>query len=144
MSQKRNRHAKANVPTGLAGGAEEMLHEASMQEDFSELLMLLIKPYLGSAASLADFNSLVATACIAWNTALLPEVEWPKRIAKFVGEMPDMPEELRKALMLLIAALIDRKIDLFPNDTRLILKFSTSKKKGKFQIAVEATPMAAQ
>jgi hypothetical protein len=107
----------------------------------SNLLTVVIKPFVEGVETLSDFKSVVATACIAWNTSTLPQSEWAFKISAIVNEMSDMPEDLREGLMLVILKLIERKLELFPNDTRLIMGYSVTRVKGQFQIAVETVPV---
>jgi hypothetical protein len=153
MVAKRNRHKKITAlpeESALPGLFEELRQDKKTEKfklianpegeaKMSGLIAELIAPYLEDSMTLDTYKNLVATACIAWNTALLPEAEWSPTISKLVSELGTVPGGLRKEMLVIILAMVKRKLALFPDNQRQIINFKVTETKQDYHLAIAST-----
>jgi hypothetical protein len=153
MAAKRNRHKKVTAlpeETALPGLFEELRQNKKTEKlklianpegeaKMSGLIAELIAPYLDDAKTLDAYKNLVATACIAWNTALLPEAEWSPAINKLVSELGAVPDEFRQDMLSIIMEMIKRKLELFPDNHRQVVNFKVTETKQNYHLAIAST-----
>jgi hypothetical protein len=122
----------------LAGG--EIVFQPAGEEKMSEVLLALIGPYQDVASTYEDLQRLIPLGAVAWNAALLPEKARQKLLdetieAGFSAFDPETRRELRNFL----AALIERKERLFPNNKRFIVSYEVSRTKNSYHVSVAST-----
>jgi len=153
MSANRNRHKKVTAlpdESALPGLFEELRQDKKTEKfklianpegeaKMSGLIAELIDPYLDDAKTLNAYKNLVATACIAWNSALLPEAKRPPEINKLIGELGAVPDELRQEMLAIILEMVERKLALFPDNHRQIVNFKVTETKQNYHIAIAST-----
>jgi hypothetical protein len=84
----------------------------------SEVLLDLVAPY--ETESFEDFRKLIMIGVVAWNAALMtPE----KRAGFLEATAKTLPPEAQEDLITVINPLIQRKLKLYPNNTRMIADF---------------------
>lgn len=82
----------------------------------SERIVALLAPYRNEATTLHDYQVLCDMAVLAWHLSSLPETEREREVIRAITDgIPD-PGMFRD----IVADLIQRKVSLFPEDTRLI------------------------
>lgn len=99
----------------------------------SERLVALMAPYRDEATTLRAYQALCAMAVLAWHLSLLPEAEREHEIARAVRDtaIPD-PAMFRG----IVDSLIQRKLSLFPEDTRLIAEHEVTDTAHGFNLVV--------
>lgn len=102
-------------------------------QKISAALLDLVDPYLDDAPvlELDQAGSIVGLGALAWNLSLLPKSERDRQIRKVTQdpEVPD-PEFLEEILQ----HLIQRKLDLFPDDTRRVLDWEVREEGDTFHL----------
>ncbi len=100
----------------------------------SERLVDLIAPYPEDELTADDYKTLIAAS--AWNLSLLSEQE---RGEAFAQALPHAGARNRQEPGKLIAALMQRKQQLFPDDDRAIVHWEVSESDDQFHVAVAST-----
>ncbi len=112
---------------------------AKDEAKMSAVVTELIAPYRQMAINRASYTNLVASACIAWNTANLPEEEQLANISEALDELPNMADELRPEVTRLILELVKRKTALFPDNHRIIVDFKITETKDNYHLGIAST-----
>jgi hypothetical protein len=144
---KRNRPKKG---TALQSMADQMRADGDLQNQqalvnpqgetkMSTIITELIEPYRHMATNRASYHNLVATACIAWNTANLPEDQWQANISEALDELPNVIEEMRSDVARLILELVKRKVTLFPDNQRMIVNFKITETTNNYHLGIAST-----
>ena len=102
----------------------------------SSMVTSLIEPYRGTAVDRASYHNLVAIACIAWNTANLPEEAWPANIREAIHELPNVVDEMRPEMARFILELVKQKVALFPDERRIIVDFKITETKDNYYLGI--------
>jgi hypothetical protein len=108
--------------------------EVSMSDAISQL----IEPFRNDAPDYDGFRNLVTFGCIAWNASNLPTEEQDDLINKMLAAVPRSVED-RLELLGLITELMDRKKNLFPKISRMIVDFKVTDQGKNFHIAIAST-----
>src|SRR5258705_8939873 len=107
-------------------------HKNPGDRKISASLYTLVEPYLDGDESLQQVQVLVGLCVLAWNIA---NTQGTKR----EGLLRETMEEFRgkgiEALEGLIGKLTQRKIDLFPDDRRLVVSWEVREDRGRFYIS---------
>ncbi|MFZ1039925.1 MAG: hypothetical protein WCA79_18055 [Anaerolineales bacterium] len=144
MSRKRRRKGVSPILKDLAdkvtaeGTTDKFLFNPKGEISMSDAISQLIEPYIDDAPNYNSFNNLVALACIAWNTSVLPDSQRNEALGKMVDILPGKMEDRLEALALL-TRLMDRKRKLFPNVTRVIMEHKVTDLGNDFHIAIAST-----
>jgi hypothetical protein len=119
--RKRDRRAGRLPPVHWNPETVQKLPEPAVphveRRKISAALLELVDPYLDDAPELDQVRSLAGLGTLAWNLSLLPMSERSRRIRE-VAQDSKVPD--REALTEILQHLVQRKIDLFPDDTRRI------------------------
>lgn len=102
----------------------------------SPSLIELIEPYVDGETSLNELKIIVAAGALAWNLAIVPEPYRSEELEDLITLLDD-----EAAVLLyesLIPELVKRKLELFPEDPRLITGWDVRKKGGQPYITVAA------
>jgi hypothetical protein len=106
----------------------------------SGMITELIEPYRASATNRASYHNLIALACIAWNTANLPQEERLGNISEALNQLPVATNEMRLEMTRLILELVKRKVALFPDNQRVIVNFKINESKDNYHLGVASMP----
>jgi hypothetical protein len=122
---------KSNFP-------DQQIVTAPSQEQvkMSEVLEHFVEPYRECAATPAAYRSLLTTALIAWNMALLPKEE---REAATRETVAAFPAEVRSDGEEILRHLLARKETLFAQHTRAIIDFELVDTGGRLHLTVVST-----
>lgn len=136
--QKHERH----VRLGINHFAMDSLHADNPEGiAISPSLVELIDPYTDEDTSLEELKILISAGAIAWNLARLPHAVREEGLEQI---MLEIEEETAELFVMLIEELTERKLDLFPDDPRIITGWDVRKKNGQHFVSaaavVEATP----
>ena len=129
----RNKRAKRQQATNL---------EKYSGIKLSEALIDICEPYDYDDSSLDECKKLITMAVVAWNIANQPEEKRYEQLLGFINTMPEFKEELETdfnyfmnnansqeeppasiVFLQILSALIQRKIELYPNDDRVVMDF---------------------
>jgi len=144
MSRKRKKKGVSPILKDLAdkvtaeGKIEKFLFNPKGEISMSDAISQLIEPYKDDAPDYNSFNNLVTFACIAWNTSVLPENQRNEALGKMLDVIPGRMED-RLDTLALLAELMERKRNLFPNVTRMIMEYKVTDQGNNFHIAVAST-----
>jgi hypothetical protein len=105
----------------------------------SEALIKISEPYDYEDLSLDDYKKLIMMTIAAWNIANQPEEKRAEQMIGFLKAMPGLEGELKMELdaaineqkkppavivmAQMLAALMRRKLELYPNDNRIVTDF---------------------
>jgi hypothetical protein len=103
----------------------------------SQAITTLLSPYKDMGSTYPAYYMLVTIACLAWNAALVEEPERGKMVNQVVDLFKDKTNlkgliEFRQFSY----KLIERKLLLFPDDLRYVVKFDVTETKDTFHIFV--------
>jgi hypothetical protein len=126
----------------------------------SAALIELCEPFEPENLSTKEFENLIALAAVAWNIAVLPKEERLEKLTAFIETMPNMKEELESeidtvlhddskdtdfapatTMLHFIGAMIQRKDELFPNDSRLVLNYNVKDSPKGPHLTVSSAPI---
>ena len=99
----------------------------------SECLIQIIAPYSDAASTKKQMENLVGMALIAWNLALSSGEE----NAKLRSMLPVKIED-KEVSDKILSRLIERKIQLFPDDLRRPMHFTVSSRGDTWNIQVQS------
>ena len=103
----------------------------------SDAISNIIAPYRDDAPNYPAFEKLVTLACAAWNAAIMPAEQRNEMLVKMRDMMPD--QQSREDFVEIMTDLMNRKIKLYPDVDRLIVKFKVTDLGNDFHIAVAST-----
>ncbi len=148
MARKRHKKKKKS-----SSALQSLMQSMEMEEDFknheivvnpqggdkiSAAIIELIKPHQDMGDTLSAYEKLIATSCMAWNTANLPPSDENRHIQDFIKRLPDMTVSVRFDMTAFIKELIERKKLLFPNDPRVIVRYKVTETNDEYNLAVVA------
>lgn len=84
----------------------------------SENILHLAEPLLEHSENV---ESVLSLAIIAWNLSLIPEDERGPMMEKLLQQAAEKDPELERGMRVLLKDLVQRKIELYPDDLRMIL-----------------------
>jgi hypothetical protein len=106
----------------------------------SEVLEQFVAPYLDDEDSYEEREFFFELAILAWNCAVFPASEREKLMESFFEDLgnPLEPEsiEATQELSGFVEELIERKLDVFPKDNRIIRDFQLTQHEAGFHISV--------
>jgi hypothetical protein len=106
-----------------------------------------------------ELEKLIIIAIVAWNIANLPQKEQPAELMKFIESVSDMREELEADLskmaelgdilpeddlsigsitLQVLSSMINRKRDLYLNDTREIVDFFVEESRNGYKVKISS------
>ena len=144
MSRKRKKKGVSPILKDLAdkvtaeGKIEKFLFNPKGEISMSDAISQLIKPYIDEAPDYNSFNNLVAFACLAWNTSILPEEKRDEALQKMLAVIPAGMRD-RFDIIALLTELMERKRKLFPNISRVIVEHKVTDLGNDFHIAIAST-----
>jgi uncharacterized membrane-anchored protein YjiN (DUF445 family) len=129
-----------NNPLGqkMAG----MVTNPEGMDKMSEVLQVFVDPYLKSVTNSSQRETLFDIAVMAWNLSLTPENERQSLVEEMLEQLAQRGDLLAQQEMReIIEELITRKLELFPDNRRLIVEFHLQETRNKFHLSVASTLM---
>lgn len=115
------------------------------QVKMSKVLEKFIDPYLDDTKTFEERDTLVNLAVIAWNLALMPEVDRQKEMDNLFKKASNFEDVLaQKEAKGLIEEMIDRKLEYFANIQRFIVDFEIKETGSRLNLVVVSTPTPPQ
>lgn len=121
--KERRRHKRA-----LRGAARAILRKGLVSDEtsisidesrkMSENILHLAEPLLEHSENV---ESALSLATIAWNLSLIPEDERGPMLEKLLQSAAEKDPELVRGMRVLLRDLVERKLELYPDDPRMIL-----------------------
>ncbi len=110
----------------------------------SGALTQLVAPFMEMATNVGRCERLMQIGALAWNVALLPEVERQELVAEAAAAWleagPAGSEQFVLEIAVFLRLLIDRKETLYPNDKRFIAGVHVTTTESRYHITVAAMP----
>lgn len=103
----------------------------------SDMLDELVEPFADEADTEGAYTNLITIGVIAWNTAVLPRDQLDESLAILKSNFPDK-EDFDTAQGLLFE-LMKRKLELFPDEQRLVVDFSLTQENDSWHLQVAST-----
>jgi len=124
--------------------SDETLAPRSSMGKASAALLEVADPLLELARDPGEMHKALALALLAWNLSLLPEKERMERMAKVMEDIvPEVAEdeqvtceELCDEFREIMAALISRKLELFPLDDRELADVEVRQRRKRCYVTV--------
>jgi hypothetical protein len=144
MPRKKQKHANKSI---LENFTDEIMSEhrdikflmnPKGEISMSDAISQLIEPFKFDAPDYDSFSELVAIGCIAWNTSILPENKRNEVLGEMMNVLPGKMED-RLEILNLLGALMERKLKLFPNVSRMIVEHKVTDRGNDFHIAIAST-----
>ena len=105
----------------------------------SECLLELVEPHREDEETTHSLNLLLTLGMLAWNAGKLSEPEVQEMLDTVITKnLSPGNVEADRGLRAVAMALIERKRQLFPDDTRSILSYDMVKTKGSYHITAVA------
>ncbi len=122
----------------------------------SEALLTICEPYLIADMTEKRYNKLISFGVAAWNIAILPESLRQQaflKVARRITEteiIPEaklililthkLPDDASDAVVMLqvLSGMIRRKLEIYPNDNRVVMDFWFESKSGKDVLQVKS------
>ena len=104
---------------------DDVCFRRSSQAKLSDSLAEVVRPYIDDDMPLEAFESLVAVAVLAWNSAVSPMLDAKPELKQLLAS-----EDLHSDMRELIAILRRRKQTLFRSDNRFIVDFEARREPG--------------
>jgi hypothetical protein len=121
-----------------AGGLQVAEVQFWKNNKLSDAIRKLIKPYAAEANTYDSYYSLVGFASVAWNASLVEEPTRSEVLDDFIKKSlkRGAPREARDGIREFIVGLLQRKLKLFPKDTRFIASFELEDQGDDFYLSV--------
>jgi hypothetical protein len=117
-------------------GDSKVVYAPQQAEKMSEVLLDFIEPYKEFADTTEAMHRLIATALVAWNTALWPEAEQAEHLEQISKALPaDTVDDFYA----IVGAMIERKNRFFAEYTRLILDYELTDTGDSYHVSVIST-----
>jgi len=106
----------------------------------SEVLENFIEPYLEEIDGYVQKQKFIELAVVAWNLAILPEAARQAMREQFQSSLGrnGLPED-QEFLDSLLDELMERKLQYFPNNRRLIMDFQFEDAGDQYHLSVAST-----
>ncbi|MBI5442203.1 MAG: hypothetical protein HY900_13455 [Deltaproteobacteria bacterium] len=102
----------------------------------SEVLLDFLEPYLKDNEPDRAHTSMVGMGALVWNLAFFPEAEREETLTAAAHDLTRGDPEARPTLELAMRALLHRRLTLFGENRRMILKYAVSRKAGGLYLDV--------
>jgi uncharacterized protein YaaR (DUF327 family) len=118
----------------------KLIQNPESEEKMSEVLEEFVKPYLEFSDNHVARKELFSTAVAAWNLALLPDDKRSACLTEMIESSVDKIDKLtQQNLREIFNEMVARKLDLFPNNKRIIYNFQLQESKNKFYLSVASS-----
>jgi len=140
-SQKALDNLTQKVQKGpLSKHVEGVVQNPQGQVKMSEVLENFIEPYLEEIDGYVQKQKFIELAVVAWNLAILPEAARQAMREQFQSSLGrnGLPED-QEFLDSLLDELMERKLQYFPNNRRLIMDFQFEDAGDQYHLSVAST-----
>lgn len=121
-------------------GSENVVFSSSEEAKMSEVLTDFITPYRQEVDTEEAYQRLLELAVMAWNAALLPELEQQRMINTMLTEgFPKVNKEIKQGVRDILEELIARKNQYFSENKRLIIDFELKDRGKDYHLSVAST-----
>jgi hypothetical protein len=117
-------------------GKHKIVYDPPGIAKMSEILREFIEPFREFADTTEAMHRLLATALVAWNTALMPEAERAESL-KVVSE--NLPPDTVEDFYAIVEEMVERKERYFAQYNRYILEYELTETENDYHIAVIST-----
>lgn len=137
--QKRRKSPPRDAARQLAqrvrqqGFVQDVIQNPPGQVKMSEVLRQFIDPYWYIPDDEESMQKLMVTALVAWNTALLPQVERVDHLAQIAEALP---QETHADFYAIVEEMIERKEKYFAQYERTIIDYELVDRGGDYQLSV--------
>jgi hypothetical protein len=114
-------------------GDHKFIYAPKQTEKMSEVLLDFIRPYYEFADTTEAMHRLIATALVAWNTALLPREEQEQSLRQ-VSET--LPADVVEDFYAIVGEMMERKNKYFAHHTRQILDYDLVDTGKEYRVSV--------
>jgi len=125
----------------LASAGKEMTFGEASGPKLSARILKLAEPYLGIVRTEQSLRTLIAAAALAWNIAIQPEEEHREAIEHALSKLGNLDAETIEDGRVTLSGLIGRKLDLSPDDRRLVLNYQVDLAPGGILFHVVSTKL---
>jgi hypothetical protein len=127
MTRKRHQHERNDDPFPIPDSGK-----------LSQRIQILVEPFVDVFGGFSAYASLIGLACVAWNSSLADEDMRPFMVGDFVDDIAREKDGTvnRPELTSVINAIMDRKLELFPDDNREIRDYHVEEKGDKVHLRV--------
>ncbi len=105
----------------LASAGTKAIFGQASGPKVSERILELVQPYQIGVSTEESLRKLMETAVIAWNIALEPAERHSAAIEELISGLHISDAQVIQDGRRILTALVRRKLDLFPDDRRLVL-----------------------
>ncbi len=124
----------------IANSFTDIVKNPKGEVKMSEVLEEFVEPYLPEANGLEQQQMVFEMAIIAWNLAILPAHKRQSALEDmFNNLMKDKRAIVKRDLNNLIDEMVQRKLELFPNNRRYIIDFQLEDAGDQFHLSVAST-----
>lgn len=121
-------------------GSENVVFSSTEEAKMSEVLTEFIAPYRQEVDTEEAYQRLLELAVMAWNAALLPELEQQRMINTMLTEgFPKVNKEIKQGVRDILEELIARKKQYFSENKRLIIDFELKDTGKDYHLSVAST-----
>jgi hypothetical protein len=124
------------VEAGDAGPEVLLVTAPEGMEKMSTVIRDFVEPFIGVAQNEDEYRNLLVFGCVAWNIALAPEMERPDHVEKLLQTFPKANRESCEEVARL---LIERKLELYGDNTRSITSYQFSGSGETLEFTVTST-----
>lgn len=138
--QKRKQRAFPDLPLEEDILGTKLLMEPPGEVKMSEVLEAFVEPFLEFAETTEAMRRLFAVAMLAWNVSFFSEEERQEMIEEFIETAISSPTpEEREDIQEIVAVLLKRKKELFPEYNRKIISFELVDTGEEYRLLVAST-----
>ena len=105
----------------------------------SDAIDELLKPYEHQAETMEAYEKLLAVGCMAWNAANMSESKQDAAVHEFLRGLPGISEKSEVDMIVFMKSLVERKVLLYPNDKRMVIKYKVTENKNDFDLTIAYT-----
>jgi hypothetical protein len=113
-----------------------LVHSPPGEAKMSEVLLEFVEPYSESWSTEEQLQKLLTVALVAWNAAILPESKRDEFILDMVNTVPP---DARRPMLAIIAEMMQRKLQHFAGNKRMILNFEVTSTPSGPHVSVMST-----
>ncbi|MEA5464718.1 hypothetical protein [Leptothoe sp. PORK10 BA2] len=136
-----NKFEKTFQQKEIANSFTDIVKNPQGEVKMSEVLEDFAEPYLPETNSLERRRMVFDMAIVAWNLAIMPEHQRQPALDKLFNDLMkgNKKEILKRDLNDLIEEMVERKLELFPNNRRYILDCQLENIGDQFHLSVAST-----
>jgi hypothetical protein len=138
MNQLRRKIKNNPLGQKMAG----MVTNPEGMDKMSEVLQVFVEPYLEVLKSHSQRETFLDIAVTAWNLSLSPKNERQPLVDEMIEKLAASSyRHAQRDMKEILEELISRKLELFPDNRRLIVEFHFQETGNSFHLSVASTMM---